>query len=390
MKSLALYIHWPFCLSKCPYCDFNSHVRQHIDEQAWQEALLHELKRYAHLLQTWQQPRRLESIFFGGGTPSLMKPQTVETILNQALKLWPVTDNLEITLEANPNSVEVKAFQALNHAGVNRISIGIQALYDQDLKKLGRQHSAAESLAAIETACRTFNRVSFDLIYARPDQTVDDWQTELLQALSFGTEHLSLYQLTIEAGTAFATLHDRGDLVLPTNDTSADLYELTQSIMADHGRPAYEVSNHAKVGAECRHNKAYWRYQDYIGIGPGAHGRLSQGVTRKLATRQIKSPEGWIKSIKEQGHGDAEVVEVSLKDQLSEQLLMGLRLTQGIAVDDLVIPLQSALDNGLINKQRWDYLKDGGYLEVTDQFLKATPAGLQRLQSLLNYFLCIA
>ena len=362
-------------------------MRQYIDEQAWQEALLHELKRYADLLQVWQQPRRLESIFFGGGTPSLMKPQTVETILKQAVQLWPIAENLEITLEANPNSVEVKAFQALNQAGVNRISIGIQALYDEDLKKLGRQHSAAESLAAIETACRTFERVSFDLIYARPGQTVDDWQTELLQALTFGTEHLSLYQLTIEPGTAFATLHDRGELVLPPNDTSADLYELTQSMMNDHHRPAYEISNHAKQGAECRHNKAYWRYQDYIGIGPGAHGRLSQNGAEKVATRQVKSPEGWLKSIEAHGHGDAEVIDVSLSDQLREQLLMGLRLTQGIDLNDLVIPLDQALSDQLINQQRLEYLKEGGYLEMTDHHLKATPAGQQRLQSVLNYFL---
>ena len=362
-------------------------MRQHIDEQAWQEALLHELKRYAKLLQVWQQPRRLESIFFGGGTPSLMKPQTVETILKQAVQLWPIAENLEITLEANPNSVEVKAFQALNQAGVNRISIGIQALYDEDLKKLGRQHSAAESLAAIETACRTFERVSFDLIYARPGQTVDDWQTELLRALSFGTEHLSLYQLTIEPGTAFATLHDRGELVLPPNDTSADLYELTQSIMNAHHRPAYEISNHAKQGAECRHNKAYWRYQDYIGIAPGAHGRLSQHGAAKVATRQVKSPEGWLKSIEAHGHGDAEVADVGLSDQLREQLLMGLRLTQGIDLNDLVIPLEQALQEQLIDRQRLEYLKQGGYLEVTDHHLKATPAGQQRLQSVLKYFL---
>ena len=387
LKPLALYIHWPFCLSKCPYCDFNSHVRQQIDEEAWQEGLLFELSRYAQLLQTWQQPRRLESIFFGGGTPSLMKPSTVEGILKQAVRLWPVAENLEITLEANPNSVEVKAFQALNQAGVNRISIGIQALKDQDLKKLGRQHSAAESLAAIETACGTFKRVSFDLIYARPGQTVDDWQTELLQALSFGTEHLSLYQLTIEPGTAFATLHDRGELILPTNDISADLYELTQSIMNAHHLPAYEVSNHAKAGAECRHNKAYWRYQDYIGIGPGAHGRLSQNTLTKVATRQVKSPEGWLKSIKEHGHGDAEVIDISLNDQLHEQLLMGLRLSQGIDLSDLVIPLEQALNDQLINQQRLDYLKQGRYLEVSGGFLKATPAGQQRLQSVVSYLL---
>ncbi len=378
LKPLALYIHWPFCLSKCPYCDFNSHVRKSIDEQAWEKGLIFELQRYARLLESWQQPRQLTSIFFGGGTPSLMQPKTVEGIIQTAVQSWPISDNLEITLEANPNSVEVNSFQALNQAGVNRISIGVQALNDKDLKELGRQHSVQESLKAIETACQTFKRVSFDLIYARPGQTVEQWQQELLYALSFQTEHLSLYQLTIDK---------RGELILPPNDTSADLYELTQSIMEKHGLPAYEVSNHAKQGAECRHNITYWRYQDYIGIGPGAHGRLSRSSTEKIATRQKKSPEAWLKSIETESHGDAEIVNLPLEEQFREQLLMGLRLKQGIDFKNLVIPLDQAFAKNFIHFQKIESLKQEEYLKITPEFLKATPAGRQRLQSLLNYLL---
>ncbi len=387
LKPLALYIHWPFCLSKCPYCDFNSHVRKSIDEQAWEKGLIFELQRYAQLLESWQQPRQLTSIFFGGGTPSLMQPKTVERIIQTAIQLWSTPNSLEITLEANPNSVEVNSFQALNQAGVNRISIGIQALNDKDLKGLGRQHSVQEGITAIETACQTFKRVSFDLIYARPGQTVEQWQQELLYALSFNTEHLSLYQLTIEPGTAFATQYERGELILPANDTSADLYELTQSIIENHGLPSYEISNHAKPGAECQHNMAYWRYQDYIGIGPGAHSRLSQSCVQKIATRQKKSPEAWLKSIENEGHGDAEVVGLTLEQQFREQLLMGLRLKQGIKLEELVILLESATLKNLICSQRLDYLKQEGYLELTPKWLKATAAGQQRLQSLLNYLL---
>ena len=291
LKPLSLYIHWPFCLSKCPYCDFNSHVRQTFDEEAWQEGLLHELERYADHIKTWEQPYTLQSIFFGGGTPSLMQPQTVERLIDKALQLWGRDPSLEITLEANPNSVEVQRFQALRQAGINRLSLGIQAFNDTALKQLGRQHSTQEALKALEIACDIFSRVSFDLIYARPGQTLQDWQEELIKALSFGTEHLSLYQLTIEPGTAFASLYNRGELILPDEERSADLFEMTQAVMNNSQRPAYEISNHAKKGAECRHNLTYWTYQDYIGIGPGAHGRLTCGPLKKQATRQKKTPK---------------------------------------------------------------------------------------------------
>ncbi len=392
LKPLSLYIHWPFCLSKCPYCDFNSHVRQHIDEAAWQQGLLHELKRYAQLIQGWGQPCLLTSIFFGGGTPSLMHPQTVENLIHNAINLWPVADNLEITLEANPNSVEIKRFQALYQAGVNRVSLGIQALNDAALKKLGRQHSAQEAVKAIETACQTFKRVSFDLIYSRPEQNLKVWQQELAQALAFGTEHLSLYQLTIEPGTAFATLYDRKELVLPPPDTSADMFEMTQAMMNKHQRPAYEISNHAAPGAECQHNMAYWRYQDYIGIGPGAHGRLSQrsgryGPLHRWATRQKKSPEGWLQSIATNGHGDEEVTDLTPEQQLKEQLLMGLRLSQGIDLSTLAIPLSQALADNIINNERLRHLQQAGYITLSPTTLTATQAGRQRLQGLLEYWL---
>lgn len=372
---ISLYIHWPFCLSKCPYCDFNSHVRQSIDEDAWEKSLIHELKRTAELT----GPRPLQSIFLGGGTPSLMHPKTVGKIIETATTLWTPSENLEITLEANPNSVEVNRFKELRLNGVNRISVGIQALNDPDLKQLGRLHSAEEAMKAIGTACSTFDRVSFDLIYARPGQTLEAWEQELKRALEFGTTHLSLYQLTIEPGTAFATLHARGDLILPDDNLSADMFELTQSVMNTQEMPAYEVSNHAKVGSECRHNLVYWRYQDYIGIGPGAHGRLTLDG-KKFATRQKKSPEAWLKSIKELGHGDEEVTELTLHEQDHERLMMGLRLLEGVDVSLLNLPL-----NETISEKALASVMKEGYLAQDGDFLKATPAGRQRLNSVLKY-----
>ena len=376
MTALSLYIHWPFCLSKCPYCDFNSHVRQSIDEESWQSALIHELKRNRELT----GPRDLKSIFFGGGTPSLMNPKTVGVIIQTATSLWNPLDNLEITLEANPNSVEVKRFQDLRQNGVNRISVGIQALNDDDLLLLGRQHSAVEALRAIEVACATFDRVSFDLIYARPDQTLKAWESELKAALAFGTSHLSLYQLTIEPGTAFAPLFARGELVLPSDDLSADMFELTQSLMEKQNMPAYEVSNHAVPGSECLHNLVYWRYQDYVGVGPGAHGRLTV-QEKKYATRQKKSPEVWLKSIQERGHGDEEVTQLTPVEQDQERLMMGLRLSEGV---DLSLLLQP---DSVLSKNALNSLIEEKYLEENGTFLKATPAGRQRLNPVLKHLL---
>lgn len=374
-STLSIYIHWPFCLSKCPYCDFNSHVRQSIDEIAWQNALIHELKRTFNLT----GPRQLQSIFFGGGTPSLMHPKTVGVIIEAATTLWTPSKDLEITLEANPNSVEVTRFKELRQNGVNRISVGIQALNDPDLKLLGRQHSAEEAMKAIETAISTFDRVSFDLIYARPGQTLEAWEHELSNALAFGTTHLSLYQLTIEPGTAFAPLFARGDLVLPEENLSADMFELTQSIMGKNGMPAYEISNHAKAGAECRHNLVYWRYQDYAGVGPGAHGRLSLNE-KKYATRQKKSPEAWLKAIAEQGHGDEEVQELSAFEQDHERLMMGLRLTEGVNCR-----LTNLSIDQTISMKALDALIEEGYLKKEDLYLIVTAAGRQRLNAVLEH-----
>jgi oxygen-independent coproporphyrinogen-3 oxidase len=372
-QNIALYIHWPFCQSKCPYCDFNSHVRASIDNDLWQEALLKELDRHAAYL----GPRHLSSIFFGGGTPSLMSPKTVEALIDRALGHWSAIEDLEITLEANPNSVEVSRFQNLRQAGVNRVSIGVQALNDADLKRLGRQHSTTEAIAAIKTAIATFDRVSFDLIYARPHQTLVAWEQELAEALSFGTEHLSLYQLTIEPGTAFAPLYERGDLIIPGEDLAADLFEVTQNLTAAAGLSAYEISNHARTGAESRHNLTYWRYQDYAGIGPGAHGRLTCDSS-KIATKQYRAPETWLKAV-DKGSGEEERLPLSLSDQAMESLMMGLRLKAGLPLD------QAKRD--IIDPKSLELLEKGGYLMVNHNHLQATPLGLQCLNAVLKRLL---
>jgi putative oxygen-independent coproporphyrinogen III oxidase len=375
-QGLALYIHWPFCLSKCPYCDFNSHVRASIDEDSWEEALLKEMDHTAQRL----GPRHLTSIFFGGGTPSLMRPKTVGALINRAAHHWPFAPNMEITLEANPNSVEVNRFQDLRTAGVNRVSIGVQALNDADLKQLGRQHSAHEAIAAVKTAIGVFERVSFDLIYARPHQSLEAWKQELDQALAFGTEHLSLYQLTIEPGTAFAPLYERGDLVIPGEDLAADLFELTQNQTAAAGLPAYEISNHARSNSESRHNLSYWRYQDYAGIGPGAHGRLTLDKS-KVATKQYRAPETWLTAVRN-GSGEEEALALSLQDQATEAIMMGLRLTSGICISRLPELSQSVIDANALK-----VLINGGYLILTNDILKATPLGLQCLNAVLRRLL---
>jgi putative oxygen-independent coproporphyrinogen III oxidase len=375
-STLALYMHWPFCLSKCPYCDFNSHVRASIEEDTWEEALLKELDHTANRIGS----RTLTSIFFGGGTPSLMRPQTVDALIRRALHHWNASPNIEITLEANPNSVEVSRFQDLRQAGVNRVSIGAQALNDQDLKVLGRKHDAVEAIKAIETALKTFERVSFDLIYARPQQTQDAWAQELAQALSYGTEHLSLYQLTIEPGTAFAPLYERGELLIPGEDLAADLFEQTQTQMSTAGLPAYEISNHARPGAESRHNLSYWRYEDYAGVGPGAHGRLTLNEG-KVATKQYRAPETWLKAVK-QGAGEEESVSLSPQEQTTEALMMGLRLTAGIDLAHY-----PELEASLMESRNLKMLMDGGYLLKTQTTLRATPLGLQCLNAVLKKLL---
>ena len=340
-EPLALYVHWPFCVSKCPYCDFNSHVRESVDQARWRTALLTDLAHEANI-----GPKRpLTSIFFGGGTPSLMPPETVAAIIEAAERHWGFAEGIEITLEANPSSVEAARFQGLASAGVNRVSLGLQALDDEALRFLGRAHDVAEGLGALDTAQEAFDRVSFDLIYALPGQSLFDWEKTLARALGLGTGHLSLYQLTIEPGTRFAAMAARGELVPTDPDHGADLFETTRAITAAAGLPAYEISNHARPGQESRHNLTYWRYSDYLGVGPGAHGRRS-GV----ATARARKPENWLTRIDRDGQGIELEEALSSDTQRREALVMGLRLDEGLprsrtdpAVDQRAVEQLSAM-----------------------------------------------
>jgi oxygen-independent coproporphyrinogen-3 oxidase len=362
---VALYVHWPFCVTKCPYCDFNSHVRDAVDQAHWRCALLADLAFEAARL----PGRRLASIFFGGGTPSLMPPATVAAIIAAACRHWAPEPDLEITLEANPSSVEAARFAGFASAGVNRLSLGVQALDDAALKLLGRPHDVSTALAALDVAQATFARVSFDLIYDRPGMTREGWQAELSRALGFGTTHLSLYQLTIEPGTRFAALHARGELVLPDEDTSADLFAITQAMTAAAGIPAYEISNHATPGQESRHNLTYWRYGDYAGIGPGAHGRRL-GV----ATLRRRKPEHWLAGVGDQGHGLESETPLSPAERVSEALVMGLRLAEGLDAARFLArtgtPLADAVDAGAVAR-----LAAQGLIEATASGIRLTAAG---------------
>jgi putative oxygen-independent coproporphyrinogen III oxidase len=380
---LGVYVHWPFCKSKCPYCDFNSHVRGGVEQTRWKNALLTELEHAAR-----EAPdRRIETIFFGGGTPSLMEPQTVGAVIDRARSLWDSAPDLEITLEANPTSVEADKFAALAQAGVNRVSLGVQALDADALRFLGREHSAQEAVAAIETARRHFARYSFDLIYARPGHTVEAWLAELERALALAGEHLSVYQLTLERGTRFFTDHARGAFVLPDEDTSAELFERTQARLTAAGLPAYEISNHARPGAACRHNLIYWRYQDYVGIGPGAHGRFAldprNPSTGKQATRRASGPEAWLESVERCGHGTAESSTTRGSDLVEEALMMGLRLADGI--DRARFAETTGVDPvTALGDARLAPLLKAGFLEVDGTHLGATAAGRQRLNAVLE------
>lgn len=321
----GLYIHWPFCLAKCPYCDFNSHVSRVVDHAAWRKALLAEMRHMRALT----GPRRLDTVFFGGGTPSLMEPATVAALIDEADGLWRLAGDAEITLEANPTSVEAGKFRDYAAAGVNRLSLGVQALNDADLKALGRMHSVAEAEAAFAVARAAFPRVSFDLIYARMGQTAAAWEAELARALALAVDHFSLYQLTIEPGTRFGELYDLGRLKVPADETAAEMYELTQAMTAAAGLPAYEVSNHARPGAQSSHNLVYWRYGDYAGVGPGAHGRLTLPDGRRLATVTARAPGDWLAAVAEQGHAVVEQTPVNRQDQATEYMLMAMRLAEG-------------------------------------------------------------
>ncbi|MXO58820.1 coproporphyrinogen III oxidase [Altererythrobacter salegens] len=370
----ALYIHWPFCLSKCPYCDFNSHVRDGIDVSAWREAMLADLRHEAE--KAANEP--LDSVFFGGGTPSLMPPALVSDLLTKAERLWGFAPGVEITLEANPSSVEAANFRDLAAAGVNRVSLGLQALDDETLRFLGRLHGAQEGIEALGTAQEWFNRVSFDLIYARPGQTAEQWEAELQRALGFGTGHLSLYQLTIEPGTRFATDVRQGAFTPLDDDPAADLFALTCEIAGAAGLPAYEVSNHARSGEESRHNLTYWRYRDYVGIGPGAHGRRG-GV----ATLRHKKPENWLAAAAERGEGIKEERNLATREQASEALLMGLRLAEGVDLSDLsqrfAIP-----EADLIDRNRLALHQSLGLAWSEGSRVGVTPQGMPLLDALLG------
>ena len=375
-EPLAVYIHWPFCVSKCPYCDFNSHVRDSVDAARWTKALIADLDHQAALL----PDRAVGSIFFGGGTPSLMPPETVAALIERVGRHWPSASDIEITLEANPNSVEAGRFRGFAAAGVNRLSLGVQSLDPTALRFLGRAHDRAEAIAAIELARASFLRFSFDLIYARPGQSLDAWQAELDEALLLAGEHLSLYQLTIEPGTRFATLAARGELVTPDEETAALLYEATQDRLAAAGLPAYEISNHARLGAESRHNLAYWRYRDYVGVGPGAHGRLTlDGV--KHATQQHRKPETWLAAVETAGTGLEEMTPIDRGAIFEEMLMMGLRLTEGVERGRLEAVAQADLET--VFSATLPPLLEGGFLTLDGERLAATSAGRQRLNAVL-------
>ena len=376
--AFGLYVHWPYCESKCPYCDFNSHVANAIDAERWVKAYQHEIERVARSC----PDEILSTIFIGGGTPSLMKPEIVDAVLGAATRAWRTANDLEITMEANPGSVDAARFRSYASAGINRVSLGIQSLDDTHLRMLGRKHGRADALAAIEIAQNTFSRVNIDLIYARQNQTIDDWHTELSEAISLGTGHMSLYQLTIEDGTVFAQRHKAGHLRgLPGDDSAADMFELTQNLCTAAGLPAYEVSNHAEPGEECRHNMIYWQGGRYAGIGPGAHGRINLDK-RRVATEALRDPGQWLRAVEELGNGEHPGTSLTNEDQITETLLMGLRISEGL-------PLAQLEKAGLVLND-WQSQLDliaEGYLEADGDTLKTTPSGRLLLNSVIGRLL---
>lgn len=370
----ALYIHWPFCLKKCPYCDFNSHVRNGVDVELWRKSLLCDLRHEAEVA----GGERLDSVFFGGGTPSLMPPALVAALLQEAEQLFGFSKEIEITLEANPSSVEASRFADLAVAGVNRVSLGVQALDDEALNFLGRLHGVDEALAALDVAQRQFGRVSFDLIYARPGQSITAWESELSQALAFGTGHLSLYQLTIEPGTRFATLVREGKFAPLDDDEAADLFAMTRQMTEKAGLPAYEISNHARPGEESRHNLCYWRYGDYAGIGPGAHGRRNG-----TATVRHRKPENWLDAVARHGHGIVEERALGRREQASEALLMGLRLAEGVDLSALAARL-GLTPGDLCDFARMDFLGQQGLTWRKEERIGVSEAGMGVLDAVLG------
>jgi putative oxygen-independent coproporphyrinogen III oxidase len=375
VSGFGIYVHWPFCAAKCPYCDFNSHVRSEFDETLWSSAIMQELEWVA--AQQGSNRPVVESIFFGGGTPSLMTGAAVARVIDAIGRLWPLAPDAEITLESNPASAEAARFRDYRAAGVNRVSLGVQALNDADLKFLGRLHNVADAKAALAMAMGVFDRVSLDLIYARPRQTVAEWRAELAEALAFGTEHLSLYQLTIEAGTPFAELARQGRLVTPDEDIAAALYETTQELTEAAGRPAYEISNHAVPGAESRHNLIYWRYGAYAGVGPGAHGRLDL-AGKRFATSCERLPERWRDLVSRAGHGMIEMQEIAQADAAHEHLLMNMRLAEGLDVAGYETRWSAPLD-----RRRIAGLENEGLVRLANEKLFATPRGRLVLNSVI-------
>ncbi len=380
---LSIYIHWPFCESKCPYCDFNSHVLKSISEKNWVDGIVHELNRYKNLLDY----QGVKSIFFGGGTPSLMSGSSVDTIINTIQKLWTLNEDCEITLEANPSSSEAARFLDYKNAGVNRLSIGLQALNDKDLKTLGRKHSYQEGLKAYECGLKIFDKVSADLIYARPHQTLDEWQKELHSILHYKPTHLSLYQLTIEPGTLFENLYKRGDLKIPHDQLAYDFYELTDQMTSAQGLHSYEISNYAVSGFESIHNQTYWNYQPYLGVGPGAHSRLSLGTNLPSSTQtyhaihQYKAPLTWKNSLQANSHADASNIALTPVEMFEEQIMVGLRLKKGILKSQLIRPLNEQ------EHSHYSHLIKENYAIETDDRLMLTDSGRLLLNSVLGYFL---
>ena len=371
----GIYIHWPFCAAKCPYCDFNSHVRTSVDQSRWLSAIRLELKNNA--IRT--KGRTVNTIFFGGGTPSLMEPETVAGIIKEIAKLWVLALDIEISLEANPTSVEAQKFSDFRKAGINRISMGIQSLRNDDLKALGRMHSVNEARKAFDIAKDNFERVSFDLIYARQGQSKFNWENELKEASSMAVDHLSLYQLTIEDGTRFGDLYERGNLKgMPNDSLAADMYDITQEITLQNDMPAYEISNHAIEGAESRHNLIYWRYGDYIGVGPGAHGRISENGN-KIATTTIENPENWLRGVELNGTSTIDDEVINHIDQASEYLMMSLRLIEGVDMERYKKISGVALDNKLIDKNI-----ENGLIKVINNNLIATQRGRIILNTLIK------
>jgi oxygen-independent coproporphyrinogen-3 oxidase len=372
----GVYLHWPFCAAKCPYCDFNSHVRHHrIDQERFVRAFATEMAS----MRARTGPREVTSVFIGGGTPSLMEPATVSAILGEVARNWTVPAGIEVTLEANPSSVEAERFRGYRAVGVNRVSLGVQALNDADLRFLGRLHDVSEALHAIRLAREIFPRLSFDLIYARPGQTPEAWEAELNEAIGHAADHLSLYQLTIEEGTAFHKLYAARKFEMPVPDLAADLYQLTQEVTAARGLPAYEVSNHARPGAESRHNLVYWRYGEYVGIGPGAHGRFVEDGTR-IVTIAERHPETWAELVEQQGHGTVDGERLTREEEADEFLMMGLRLVEGIDLARF-----ETLSGRTLPRRQLSILQEEGLVApVGNSGLRATPSGMIVLNSLVT------